>query len=253
MRWHQPVIQHRSITAAKRVGQRQVHAAAYESQADSKDHILSKRALLLATVGASVSTCRPAVARGVQGDISDGMAQFRMGNVQASIELFDRAMEARPTVKPYLWQRGLSLFYAGRYADAAEQFRADVAVNPNDTEEAIWTYLAEAQLFGATRARDQLLQVGQDPRQYMRQAYAAVSASTSAEVAAATRANSATGPDAFYLALYRGLLLEALGDTTAAAAAVAAARGTEYAQRYARKDYMIALADVHCAQRGSCA
>jgi len=67
-------------------------------------------------------------------------------------------METRPTVKPYLWQRGLSLFYAGRYADAAEQFRTDVAVNPNDTEEAIWAYLAEAQLVGAEQARQQLLQ-----------------------------------------------------------------------------------------------
>lgn len=69
-----------------------------------------------------------------------------------------RAMETRPSVKPYLWQRGLSLYYARRFADAAEQFRADVAVNPNDTEEAIWAYLAEAQLLGAAQARQQLLQ-----------------------------------------------------------------------------------------------
>lgn len=73
-------------------------------------------------------------------------------------------MEARPSVKPYLWQRGLSLYYAGRYADAAEQFRADVAVNPNDTEEAIWAYLAEAQLLGPAQARDQLLQARPPPQ-----------------------------------------------------------------------------------------
>ena len=96
------------------------------------------------------------------------------------------------------------------------------------------------------------LQVGPDPRLYMRQVYDAVSAGTSGEVAAATAADGASGPDAFYLALYRGLLLEALGDARGAAAAVAASRGTEYARRYGSKDYMIALADVHCAQRGSC-
>lgn len=33
-----------------------------------------------------------------------------------------------------------------------------MAVNPNDTEEAIWAYLAEAQLVGAAAARQQLLQ-----------------------------------------------------------------------------------------------
>lgn len=33
----------------------------------------------------------------------------------------------------YMWQRGLSLYYLGRFAEGAEQFRIDVAVNPNDT------------------------------------------------------------------------------------------------------------------------
>ena len=37
-----------------------------------------------------------------------------------------------------LWQRGLSLYYVQRYAEGAKQFRDDVAVNPNDTEESIW-------------------------------------------------------------------------------------------------------------------
>lgn len=46
---------------------------------------------------------------------------------------------------------GLSLYYANRYIDGAKQFRDDVAVNPNDTEEAIWAYLCEvrnAHVFG---------------------------------------------------------------------------------------------------------
>ena len=40
------------------------------------------------------------------------------------------------------------------------QFRDDVAVNPNDTEESIWAFLCEAQLLGAEAARQQFLQVG---------------------------------------------------------------------------------------------
>lgn len=70
-----------------------------------------------------------------------------------------RALEANPALKPYLWQRGLSLYYTGEYEKAAAQFRQDVAVNPNDTEEAIWAYLAESQLIGTEKAREQLLQV----------------------------------------------------------------------------------------------
>jgi len=41
----------------------------------------------------------------------------------------------------------------------AAQFREDVAVNPNDTEEAIWAFLCEARLRGAADARGQFLQV----------------------------------------------------------------------------------------------
>lgn len=60
---------------------------------------------------------------------------------------------------PLLWQRGLSLYYAGDYAAAAAQFRRDVAANPNDTEEAVWAFLAEAQLEGPQAAREKFLQV----------------------------------------------------------------------------------------------
>jgi hypothetical protein len=50
--------------------------------------------------------------------------------------------------------------HAERYEDAAQQFRDDVAVNPADTEEAIWAFLSEAKLIGASKARQQFLQVG---------------------------------------------------------------------------------------------
>ena len=51
------------------------------------------------------------------------------------------------------------VLYAEQYEEAARQFRDDVAVNPADTEEAIWAFLAEAKLLGAERARQQFLQV----------------------------------------------------------------------------------------------
>ena len=53
-----------------------------------------------------------------------------------------------------------SAFGAEQYEEAAAQFRDDVAVNPADTEEAIWAFLAEAKLLGADKARQQFLQVG---------------------------------------------------------------------------------------------
>lgn len=50
--------------------------------------------------------------------------------------------------------------HAEEYEEAAQQFRDDVAVNPADTEEAIWAFLSEVKLIGASKARQQFLQVG---------------------------------------------------------------------------------------------
>lgn len=91
--------------------------------------------------------------------VRQGMNKFRLNDVEGSVADFDAALAARPALRPYLWQRGLSLYYLQQYQEGAQQFRADVAVNPNDTEESIWTFLCEAQLVGADAARQQFLQV----------------------------------------------------------------------------------------------
>lgn len=46
-----------------------------------------------------------------------------------------------------------------RFEEGAEQFRLDVAQNPNDTEESIWCFLCEAQLYGVDEARRRFLKV----------------------------------------------------------------------------------------------
>ena len=52
---------------------------------------------------------------------------------------------------------------AEQYEEAARQFRDDVAVNPADTEEAIWAFLSEAKIIGLAKARQQFLQVASSP------------------------------------------------------------------------------------------
>lgn len=46
-----------------------------------------------------------------------------------------------------------------RFEEGAEQFRLDVAKNPNDTEESIWCFLCEAQIYGVDEARRRFLEV----------------------------------------------------------------------------------------------
>lgn len=43
-----------------------------------------------------------------------GMDAFRQGYVQASLNAFDAALAADQDIRPYLWQRGLSLYYLER-------------------------------------------------------------------------------------------------------------------------------------------
>ena len=88
--------------------------------------------------------------------VNSGMRKFLDGDVEGSVSDFDRAIDLDPSQKPRLWQRGLSLYYAGEYEKAAEQFRVDVSLNPNDTEEALWAYLSEARLVGSAKAKEQV-------------------------------------------------------------------------------------------------
>ncbi|KAG6517415.1 hypothetical protein ZIOFF_020805 [Zingiber officinale] len=194
-----------------------------------------------------------------------GMQLFREGDVGGSLVEFDRAIELDPRQKAYLWQRGLSLYYANRFEEGAEQFRLDVAANPNDTEESIWCFLCEAQLYGPEEARksfleaslkfhcidsilsDIFLQVGRDPRPVMREAYDMFKDGGDPEKFSK---NFISGSDNeyFYASLYAGLYYESQNDTDSARRHIVAACQSTYGSR--SNDYMAALAKVHCSCRG---
>lgn len=145
----------------------------------------------------------------------------------------------------------------------------DVAVNPNDTEEAIWAFLCEAQTMGPEAARCQFLEVGRDSRRVMRAAYEAFQSGSGAAVIRSAGEGHENDGEGFYSLLvcfvkplfcvipsihtahrtqYAGLYSEAHGDGQAAREALLQAVATPYAQRSG--DYMAALARVHVQQRG---
>ena len=70
---------------------------------------------------------------------------------------------------PQLWQRGIALYYAGRYDDCRKQFEAHRTVNPDDVENAAWHFLCVARAESPARARAALLPVGPDARVPMRE------------------------------------------------------------------------------------
>ena len=120
-------------------------------------------------------------------------------------------------------------------------------MNPNDTEESIWAFLCEAQLHGPKVARQQMLQVGRDPRPVMRAAYELFRGE--GDMAALEAAGASGSPhDLFYSTLYQGLYYEATGDEAKARERVLAATRCEYGA--GSGDYMAALAKVHALRRG---
>ncbi|XP_012088963.1 uncharacterized protein LOC105647468 isoform X2 [Jatropha curcas] len=154
--------------------------------------------------------------------IRRGMSLFREGDVLGSLAEFDKAIELDSRQKAYLWQRGLSLYYLDRFEEGAKQFRLDVAQNPNDTEESIWCFLCEAQLYGVDEARKRFLEL-------------------------VTAFSNGSENEYFYASLYAGLYHESQKKLDAAKFHIVAACKSLYGQR--SDDYMAALSKVHCLCR----
>jgi lipoprotein NlpI len=137
------------------------------------------------------------------------VADFERGRFAESAAAFDNLAKVAPDQAPYLWQRGIALYYAGRYTDCRRQFESHRAVNPDDVENAAWHFLCVARAESPAKARAALLPVGPDARVPMREVYQMFRGTLTPE-----QVLSAAGaqPDGqFYAHLYLGLYFEALG------------------------------------------
>ena len=176
--------------------------------------------------------------------VQRGMVSFRLGQVAASIDDFDRAEHLNPALTPYLWQRGIAYYYAERFEDGAGQFEADLAVNGHDVEETVWRYLCQAQLHGARTARDGLLPVRDDARPVMSWVYRLFAGDCNTERIVAQYRNAGRR-ERFYSSLYVGLYYEAERDGDLARHFVSLAADMQVIE-----DYMGWVAIVHRRLRG---
>lgn len=135
--------------------------------------------------------------------------EFAGGRFAQSAATFDEAAKMIPQEAPYLWQRGIALYYAGRYTDCRRQFESHRTVNPDDVENAAWHFLCVAREQTPEKARAALLPVGPDPRPPMREVYQMFRGTLTADDVLKAADSSASGQ--FYAHLYIGLYSEALG------------------------------------------
>src|SRR5262245_43106032 len=99
------------------------------------------------------------------------VADFQEGRITESVTGFDRVAKLAPDHAPQLWQRGIALYYAGRFQDCRAQFESHRTVNPDDVENAAWHFLCVARAESPVKAKAALLPVGPDSRVPMKQIY----------------------------------------------------------------------------------
>ena len=177
-----------------------------------------------------------------------GMERFAANDVESAIEDFDAVIARDRSRATRMWQRGIAKYYVDAFADGAEQFRADVEANANDTEEAVWAFLCDArdEEKGVAYAREHLVAIGRDSRRVMSSVYGLFAGRNDEE--ALREAGKFGASDEFYSALYLGLWFEANGDAVKAKREILRANSTVYAKLSG--DYMADVARVHALRRG---
>jgi tetratricopeptide (TPR) repeat protein len=184
-------------------------------------------------------------AKNPQALLNRAVAEFEQGRFVESAATFDAVAKAVPDEAPQLWQRGIALYYAGRYGDCRRQFESHRTVNPDDVENAAWHFLCVAREQTPEKARGALLPVGPDARAPMREVYQMFRGTLGAEDVLKA---AGSGPLAqFYAHLYIGLYSEALGRKDLALKHINEAAS----DRYAGGGYMHMVATVHSKVLGS--
>ena len=200
-----------------------------------------RRVLPLCTVFVlTLAVGAPLAAQAPRDILDRAIADFESGRVVESAVGFDAVIDVSSSLAPQLWQRGIALYYAGRYADCRAQFELHRTVNPADVENAAWHFLCVAREESAAEARAMLLPVGPDPRVPMRQVYDMFRGTLTPD-----RVLEAAGSQAsaqFYAQLYVGLYFEALGQDAQALQHITAAADDRFARA---GGYMHTVARVH--------
>jgi lipoprotein NlpI len=186
------------------------------------------------------SACAAPAAQNPQVLLDRAVDEFEDGRFAASAATFDELAALVPEQAPQLWQRGIALYYAKRYADCRRQFESHRTVNPDDVENAAWHFLCAAREQTPGKARAALLPVGPDPRPPMREVYQMFSGTLPPDAVMKAAGNSPAGQ--FYAHLYIGLYFEAMGQNNLVLMHIKEAAADRYASA---GGYMHMVAAVH--------
>lgn len=190
------------------------------------------------------------------------MQSFCNNDVPSSLAYFDKADAATPngSLKPFLWQRGISYYYLDQFQAGSDQFRLDVSVNPLDVEEIVWDIACLARMENKGRVtasaefppekRMALPNGKKDRRRIMGTVYSLFRGDGATEYELRKAGHEGNISDEFYSLFYLGLYCEIRDETTKAESYMKAAASSTYASGNGAGDYMSSCAKVHCKLRG---
>jgi lipoprotein NlpI len=146
-----------------------------------------------------------------------GEEYFKLAQIDKSLADFDRFLELQPDQRPKHWQRGIALYYAGKFKEGGEQFKAGEKAFGDDVENAVWHYLCNEKVIGADKARAALLKIEPDRRVPMMVVYDLFAGKAKPEdVLAAVNKGKPDDQEMknrqFYANLYLGLYFDSTGD-----------------------------------------
>ncbi len=176
-----------------------------------------------------------------------GIEHFFAGRIKESLEDWDQELKLAPQRRPYHWQRGLSLYYAGRYEDGVAQFESHQTVNARDVENAVWHFLCAVRAKGGSveKAREKIYPFAGDTRVPMKEVHALFKGTGKPEAVLAAANADQSDPlrlrnHLCYAHLYLGLYYEALGEDKTSAEHMKQA-----AVDYKMDHYMGKVAQIH--------
>jgi lipoprotein NlpI len=170
---------------------------------------------------------------------------FAHGRIAEAVGDYDRLSAMIPSIAPELWQRGVALYYLGRYDECAAQLAAFHALDPKDVENAAWHFFCVARGTSIERARRELFQAGPDPRVMRPQLYELLQGTLTPKDLI-DLADTSYPIAQFYAHLYVGLYLEAIGDRDGSLAQMRLAADERYR---AFGGFMNVVAQVHVKLR----
>ncbi|MCX6857192.1 MAG: hypothetical protein NTV80_20065 [Verrucomicrobia bacterium] len=204
-----------------------------------------KPIVFLALLGLTISAQEAASPNAL---FRQGVDAFYAAKPKESVAAFDQLIALVPDSKPQLWQRGLSLYYAGNFKAGREQFETHQTVNTVDVENAAWHFICVARAENVEAARKALIPIEGDTRIPMKQVHELYGGKATVDDVLKA-AESGEGEDLknhrCYAHLYLGLYFEAIGDE-----AKAKEHMVKAANDYQMDHYMGKCAQVHAKLRG---